>query len=124
MNTVQILEHNGKPAFVVMPFAEYERMLEPFEDAKDAARIEQMLNAVASGAEEVFPAALVDALVLGGNPVRLLREYRGMSTGDLAAACNVTKAHIYQLETGKRSMSVDLLRKLTHALTVEADILL
>lgn len=124
MNTVQILEHNGKPAFVVMPFAEYEKMLEPFEDANDAARIEQLLNAVASGAEEVFPSELVHALVSGGNPVRLLREYRAMSTGDLAAACGVTKAHIYQLETGKRSMSVDVLRKLVHALHVEADILL
>lgn len=124
MNTVQILEHNGKPAFVVMPFAEYERLLEPFEDAKDAVRIEQLLNAVASGAEEVFPAELVHALVSGGNPVRLLREYRGMSTGDLAAGCGVTKAHIYQLETGKRSMSVDVLRKLAYVLHVEADILL
>lgn len=124
MNTVQILEHNGKPAFVVMPFAEYEKMLEPFEDAQDAIRIEQLLNAVASGAEELFPAKLVNALASGGNPIRLLREYRAMSTADLAAACGVTKAHMYQLKTGKRSMSIEVLRNLSHMLTVEADMLL
>ena len=122
--SVQILEHNGEPAFVVMPIEEYQKLCMPREDAADAATIERMSSAVASGHEETFPAELVNALIDGGNPVRLFREYRQISPANLAEVCGVSRAHIYQIESGKRAMSIELLRKLVTALRVDADLLI
>ena len=121
---VHFLEHDGKPAFAVLPIDEFERLIAPLEDAADAADIERLTAAVASGEEKTYPAEVVSALINSTNPVKTLREYRGISPSELASACGVTTAHIYQIESGKRSMSVDVLRKMADALDVDADMLI
>ena len=121
---VQFIENNGTPVFAVLPIAEFNRLIEPLEDAADASAIESMSADIASGNEKTYPHEIVKALVEGGPPVRVFREYRNMSPSQLASACGVTAAHIYQIESGKRSMSVDVLRKMTQALDVDADMLI
>lgn len=120
----QILERNGQPAFAVIPIEDYERIAELLEDITDAEIASRISAKLKSGEEESFPASIVEHLLNGENPVRILREYRGMSVLELANACGVTRAHIYQIESGKREMSVELLRKLVFVLNVDADMLL
>ena len=121
---VQFIEDNGIPAFAVLPIDEFNRLIQPLEDAADASAIERLSAAVASGTERTYPHAVIKALVEGENPVRVFREYRNMTPARLASACGVTAAHIYQIESGKRSMSVDVLRKMTQVLDVDADMLI
>lgn len=127
MNHVQILESNGKPTFAVIPFEEYERLLAPLQDAVDAsddALVAERIKAVVAGEDEVFPAEVVKALLAGENAVRVLRTYRGTTPAQLAESCGVTREHIYQIESGKRSMSIDVLRKMVAALRVDAELFL
>lgn len=84
--------------------------------AYDAAK-----KALAEGGEELIPATVVDRLLDGGNPVRAWREFRGLSSVQLAASCGVSAAAISQLETGKRQPSVALLMKLAAALRVDLE---
>lgn len=84
--------------------------------AYDAAK-----QALAEGSEELNPAAVVDRLLDGDNPIRIWREFRGLSSAQLATACGVSAAAISQLETGKRQPSVALLKKLAVALSVELE---
>lgn len=121
---VHILEHNGIPAFAVLPIDEFNRLIEPLEDAEDAATLERLAADVASGDEKTYPHEVIQALVDGVHPVKVFREYRNMTPAQLASACNVTPAHIYQIESGKRSMSVDVLRKMAQSLDVDADMLI
>lgn len=121
---VHILEHNGIPAFAVLPIDEFDRLIEPLKDAEDAAILERLAADVASGDEKTYPHEVIQALVGGVHPVKVFREYRNMTPAQLASACDVTPAHIYQIESGKRSMSVELLRKMTQALDVDADMLI
>lgn len=121
---VQFIEQNGVPAFAVLPIEEFNRLIEPLEDAVDTSIIERMAADIASGNEKTYPHEVIKALVDGAHPVRVFREYRNMTPAALAAACGVTPAHIYQIESGSRSMSVDLLRKMTQVLDVEADMLI
>ena len=44
-----------------------------------------------------------------------------MTTATLAATVGVTPSAISQVETGKRGLSVDLLKKLSEALQVDMD---
>lgn len=73
----------------------------------DAAR-----KALVSGDEETIPAEVVDRLLDGDYPMRVWREYRGLSAADLAIACGVTAAAISQIESGKRKSSLMLLQKI------------
>ncbi len=122
--SVQILEHEGKPAFALMPIEEYERLVTALEDAHDAATIEEFYRRLVSGEEETFPAEVADRLLAGEHPVRVLRSHRGMTLQQVADACGVTNSHISQIEKGKRSMSTELLKKMAEALRVDAELLL
>ncbi len=119
--SVQILETNGKPAFAVLPIDEYRRLLELAEDAQDAAALQRAVKRYAAGEEEAIPAAVVDRLLAGESPVRVWREYRGLTAAMLAEIIGVTPAHISKLETGKGEPSISLLRKLAAALDVDID---
>jgi DNA-binding XRE family transcriptional regulator len=119
--SVQILEANGKPAFAVMPYAEYRALLELAEDAEDAARLTRFARRYSRGTVETVPVAVVDRLLAGESRLRVWREHRGMTAAKLASVVGITPAHVSKLETGKGDPSVPLLRRLAKALGVQLD---
>lgn len=60
------------------------------------------LMVVISTGQETYPNDLVERLLGGHNPLRVWREYRGMTTATLASAAGITPSAIPQVETGKR----------------------
>lgn len=121
--TVKILETKGKPAFAVLPYNEYLALRELAEDAQDAAALARFAKRYASGKEETVPAAVVDRLLAGEPPLRVWREFRGMTAAQVAVAVQITPAHISKLESGKGEPSVALLKKLARALRVDMEAL-
>ena len=67
---------------------------------------------------------VVDRILAGEHPVRVLREYRSMTLQQLADACEVTNSHISQIERVKSSMSTEVLKKRSQALRVDVELLL
>lgn len=59
-----------------------------------------------------------------GNEVRGLRNKRGMSQDDLAAATGFSKQTIYRIEKGARSASMDQLMEICRALDIRPSTLL
>jgi DNA-binding XRE family transcriptional regulator len=119
--SVQILEANGKPAFAVLSYAEYKALRELADDADDAAALLRFAKRYSKGDVETVPIAVVDRLLAGGNPLRVWREYRGLTAAKIAAAVGITPAHVSKLESGKGEPSVSLLRKLAKVLAVQLD---
>jgi len=119
--SVQILETNGKPAFAVLSYAEYKALRELADDADDAAALLRFARRYSKGDVETVPIAVVDRLLAGENPLRVWREYRGMTAAKIAAAVGITPAHVSKLESGKGEPSVSLLRKLAKVLAVQLD---
>ena len=119
--SVQILEANGKPAFAVMPYAEYMALRELADDADDAAALLRFAKRYAKGEIETVPIEVVDRLLAGESPLRVWREHRGMTGAQLAAAVDVTPAHVSKLESGKGEPSVALLKKLAKVLAVQLE---
>lgn len=118
---VQVIESKvGTPAFAVVPWDEYKAMVERLEELQDIVDADKAMTAIAAG-EETYPCDLVERLLGGQNPLRVWREYRGMTTAALASAAGVTPSAISQVETGKRGLSVDLLKKLSGILQVDMD---
>jgi DNA-binding XRE family transcriptional regulator len=119
-----ILEAGGKPAFVVLPFKEYQALVERVEDASDALALAQFAKGLADGTEWTVPVEVADRLLRGDPPIRVWRELRGMTAARLAAAVGVTPAHIFKLESGRGEPSVGLLRRLAGVLDVDLELLL
>jgi DNA-binding XRE family transcriptional regulator len=121
--TVKILESKGKPAFAVLPYDEYIALRELAEDAEDVAALARFAKRYASGKEETVPVEVVDRLIAGEAPLRVWREFRGMTAAQVAAAVQITPAHVSKIESGKGDPSVALLKRLARVLRVDMEAL-
>lgn len=120
MNT-QIITTPGGDRLVVLPEADYEALVAAAEDAADIATVRRFKERLASGEEELVPAAIVDRLVAGENAIRVWREHRGLSASSLAEKAGIAQAFLSQIETGKRDGTVTTLKKIADALSVTVD---
>jgi DNA-binding XRE family transcriptional regulator len=119
----QIIIKDGKPEYAVIPYSEYRRLVEDAEMLADVCAFDAARKALTGGEEELIPTEVVDRLLDGSNPVRVWREFRGLSAAELAKSCGVTAAAISQIESGKRKSSVILLKKIARILKVNLDTL-
>ncbi len=117
----QIIEKDGRPEWAVIPYSEYERLLEAAESLDDVRDYDAVNKALSSGGEELVPADIADQLINGENPVRVWRKHRGLSLSELAAVCKLTPAAVSQIETGKRSPSIEKIKAIAAALSVDVD---
>lgn len=120
---IQIIEQNGAPEYAVVPYHDLQALLVRIEDLEDICDAKAASAAIASGAE-TFPAEFVERFASEEHPLRVWREYRCFTLAELGRTCGVSAAALSQIEKGKRSPSVDLLRKLAHALNCDMDDLL
>ena len=89
----------------------------PAGDAGDVAAY----DAAKARREESFPSEIADRLIAGENPIKIFREYRGLTQRQLAGAAATTAPYVSQIETGRRVGSVKLLHRLADALDVGLD---
>lgn len=77
--------------------------------------------ALARGEEELIPSAVVYAILDGDNPIKVWREYRGLSQVVVAAQAGISVPYLPQLESNKRKGSVTVLKALAQALKVSLE---
>ena len=115
MSQVQIITTPNGERMAILPEAEYMRLIADTDSADiDAAR-------QARDAGDYVPAAVVNRLVGGENPLRVWREHRGMTAKALAEAAGVSQPYMSELEGGHKQPSVDVLKRLAAALDVDLD---
>ncbi|HEV7880203.1 helix-turn-helix transcriptional regulator [Bradyrhizobium sp.] len=111
-----------------MPRAEYERLKtlesEVEEDAGTARLVARAKKEIAGGAP-LLPKDTVDRLAHGENPIRVLRQFRGLTQAELATAesVQITQNYLSDLENGKRKGPFELHRKIAEFLKVPFDLL-
>jgi DNA-binding XRE family transcriptional regulator len=107
----------------------------PVEEVEDAdlvvttpAALEEMLEDAAAAAafhntrgQESVPAEIIDRLLAGENPIKIWREYRGLSQRALASGAGLNFAYLSQIETGVRKGTIETMKKLAQALNVDLD---
>lgn len=121
MNKPTIITTPSGDRMVLIPFDEYERLIEAAEDAADARDVDEIKRRLASGEEELIPAEMVDRMIDGENKLRVWREYRGLSAKQLAETTGLAGPYISQLETGKREGTIETFKKIAAALRVDID---
>lgn len=93
---------------------------EDYEDLIDSLQAEAIMARINAG-EETWPLELVEARASGENSVRVFRKYRGMTMTQLAEAAGISQPYLSDIENGKKTGSVDVLKRIAVALKVDLD---
>ena len=117
----QFIETPGGEQMVILPRKEYEQLCEAAEDTADVLAFDEAKHRLAAGEDELIPAAFANRILDGENPVRVWREYRGLSVKDLAAKAEISAAYLSQIEGGAREGSISTMKALAMALSLDLD---
>jgi DNA-binding XRE family transcriptional regulator len=118
--SVQVINKDGKPEWAVIPFEEYERLVEEAEMLQDVRTYDEARKAIEDG-EELIPSEVTYAILDGINPVRVWREHRGLTQQQLAEATGISVPYLSQLESGKRRGSAEVLAAIAKELGLSLD---
>lgn len=97
-----------------------QQLLEDAEMLQAIRDYDAAMQTIADG-EELIPAEVVNALVDGENPIRVWREYRGMTQSQLAKVADISVPCLSQLESGKRTGSPGVLNAIARGLDLTLD---
>ena len=117
MNEPQIIEKDGKPQYVIVPWEEWRALrdrLELLEDSRAFADIKDRDT-------EFLPAEVAKSVFAGKNPIGVYRRHRGLTQAGLAEKIGVAKQTISSVESARRRGSIELRRKIAAALNVDLD---
>lgn len=120
MSDVQTIKvTDGEDEFAVLPMSEYRRLVSDAEMLEDIAAAVSIEEKRRSGEEELIPADVVDRLLDGANPIRVWREFRGLTQDAVARAAGISRPHLVQLEKGMTDPTVSALGKIAGVLGIE-----
>ena len=123
----QIIKSESGEELVVLPRRVYDRLVARRinEDGETARIVDRTEAALAAGYDIAIPAEVAEAIARGGNPIRVVREWRGITQAGLAkAGVGVTQGYISQLESGASGGTPKALSAIARALGVPVDLLI
>jgi ribosome-binding protein aMBF1 (putative translation factor) len=125
----QFIKTEGEE-LVVLPRRDYEALVKRAkkvsdEDDKIARIVKKSDEALAAGDEVELPSKVAEAIARGENPLRIIREWRGMTQMYLGEMkTKIGQSTISALESGSRRGTTAVWKQLARALEVPMDILI
>ncbi|MBO3761129.1 helix-turn-helix transcriptional regulator [Ciceribacter sp. L1K22] len=111
---------NGED-MVILSQEDYEALVEAAEMLEDVAAYDRFKEKLAKGEEELIPAEFVYRMMDGESPVRVWRDFRGLSAKDLAATAGISATYLSEIESKKKEGSISSLKKIARALKVDLE---
>jgi DNA-binding XRE family transcriptional regulator len=106
---------------VTLSRKDWEAMIETLKDADDRRSIVDSRARRAAGEDDAPPVAVVKRLIARENPVRVYREWRGLTAMSLAKAAKVAQPYVSAIETGAKPGSATALKRIAAALKVDME---
>ena len=97
--------------------AEQDRLVVDSEMLADLAAC----DAARAEAGEGMPLAVFSRIISGENPVKVIREWRGLTQAELARRADLHRVQLHDIEAGKSRGSVETLKAIAVALDVGMD---
>jgi ribosome-binding protein aMBF1 (putative translation factor) len=118
--TTEIIKKNGKN-YAVIPYDFYQQLI---EDAEMLADIKAYDNAK-NKSEESFPSEVVDSIFLKGeNPIKIYREYRGISILELSQKTNIDIQELEKIEDNISMATQKNLEVIAESLNIDVDMII
>jgi ribosome-binding protein aMBF1 (putative translation factor) len=118
---VQVIKQGDKPEWAIVPYDTYLQLVEKAEMLQDIQDYDAAKASLERGDDELIPAEVVNAILDGANPIKVWREYRGISQQELAHQVEISVPYLSQLETNKRKGSLEVLSAIATALNILLD---
>lgn len=106
---------------ISIPIEEYRSLQAATEELADLQAYDRALAQLANGDEELLPAEFVKRMLSGESPLRVWREFRGLTQTALAEASSVNRVQIADIEAGRKNGSIETVKKLAEALGITLD---
>ena len=119
--TIQIIKQGNKPEWAVVPYEAYLQLVEKAEMAEDIQDFDRAKAALERGEDELVPSEVVYAIQDSENPIKVWREYRGLSQQETAENAGISVPYLSQLETNKRKGSLGVLSAIAKVLKVSLE---
>src|SRR5271157_5467827 len=124
MSAPQIIRTPGGEELVVLPRAEYEALLDraehEAEDAEDVAIYDARKAELAAGGV-VLPPEVGAAILRGDSRLKAIRNWRGETQLQLSFRTDIAQGYLSDLESGRRTGTLEAIGKLAQALNVPAE---
>jgi DNA-binding XRE family transcriptional regulator len=118
---VQVIKQGDKPEWAVVPYETYLQLVEKAEMLQDVQDYDSAKAALERGDDELVPSEVVYAILDGENAIKVWREYRGLSQQEVAEKAGISVPYLSQLETNKRTGSLDVLTAIAAVLQVSLE---
>ena len=119
---VEVIEKDGQPTHAVLPIGLYRELLALAVDAEDIRAANNALGELATGQDELVPADVAHRLMQDEeHRLRIWRDHRGLTQTELETLSGVQQGYIAQIETGRKTGSIETLKKLAVALRINID---
>jgi len=106
---------------IAIPVEEYRHLRRAAEELVDLRAFDRAKDAMARGEDEQVPADVARRLIAGETPLRVWRDFRGLTQQALSLASGVNRVQIANIEAGTACGSVATLVKLADALGIAVD---
>ena len=104
---------------------ELARQLNQLREELEWRQAEEIAARIERGEERLYPIELVERVIVDDEqPLKVFREWRGMTQEELAKKAGTTKGYISQIETRHRKPGRKLLFRLAEVLDISPDLLL
>jgi predicted transcriptional regulator len=102
----QIIEKDGKPLYVLVPYEQYVKSMHRLEADQEAT----------------IPHKVVEACILGGkSPVRAWREYKRLLQKQIAGSLKISQAAFSQMEKPGAQLRPETIKKIARALKIKPE---
>ena len=105
----------------MLPYDLYVQLTDDAEMLQDIRDYDFVKTAIEQGKEELIPSEVAFALLDGENPVKVWREYRGLTQQHLAETAGISTPYLSQIETGKRTGTTEVLLAVAKAMNLTLD---
>lgn len=120
-DAVQFIRTPTGERLVVIPEAEYQRLVEVLEDREDIEAARVVIARLKEGTGELIPSEFVHRMIDGENTVKVWREFRGLTVGDLAERAGVIEGELSEIENDLSDGRLRTIMKIAGALGVSVD---
>ncbi len=119
--SVQIIKQDDRPEWAVVPYETYLELVEKAEMLLDIQDYDSAKASLQRGDDELIPSEIVHAILDGENAVKTWREFRKMSQQELAEKAGISIPYLSQIETNKRTGSIEVLSAIAKTLNVSLE---
>lgn len=102
----------------MLPYDIHVQLAEEAEILQDIRDYDSVKTAIERGKEELVPGEVTFALLDGENPVKVWREYRGLTQQQLAEVAEISTLYLSQIEARRQTGTTEVLLAVAKALKV------